>query len=127
MGRGAGAQKDPVAERSVSPIGSTVAKASARRARASKEYRDEQARLAPYEAIARLVIKRRQELGLSQQQVAERMGTSNTAISRIESGRFGTRPETLARLAKALEMNYVHGFETGPPQKPKRHLVGVPG
>ena len=39
MGRGARTQKDPVAERSLSPIGSTVEKASARRARASKEYR----------------------------------------------------------------------------------------
>jgi transcriptional regulator with XRE-family HTH domain len=57
------------------------------------------------------VIKRRMELGLSQQQVAERMGTSHTAISRIENGQHPTKQETLARLADALEMRYVHGFE----------------
>src|SRR5690349_2510205 len=97
-------ERRAVATRSVSPLGESAESASARRARRSKTYRDEQARLAPWEQIARIVIKRRMELGLSQQQVAERMGTSHTAISRIENGQHPTKQETLARLADALEM-----------------------
>ncbi|HXV58465.1 MAG TPA: helix-turn-helix transcriptional regulator [Gaiellaceae bacterium] len=84
-----------------------------RRARSSAEYRATQARLAPYEAIARFVIQRRDELGLTQQQLAERMGTSHSAISRIESGQHRTSIATLERLAEALDARLVMGFETG--------------
>jgi transcriptional regulator with XRE-family HTH domain len=83
-------------------------------------------RVAPYERIARIVIKRRMELGLSQRDVAERMGTSNTAISRIESGRHPTKQDTLARLAEALDMRYVHGFEIDRGKSaPVRELVSA--
>jgi DNA-binding XRE family transcriptional regulator len=62
--------------------------------RRSARTRAEQERLAPYEQIARLIIKRRTELGLTQQELAKRMGTSHTAISRIESGQHPTKPDT---------------------------------
>jgi transcriptional regulator with XRE-family HTH domain len=71
-------------------------------------------------------LQRAGDLGLSQRDVAERMGTSNTAISRIESGRHPTKQDTLARLAEALEMRYVHGFEIdGGKSTPVRELVSV--
>lgn len=113
MGRGANTETTlkPRRAKAVSPIGTPSGEAASRRASRSAAYRAERDRLTGYEQIARIVIKRRMELGLSQQQVAQRMGTSNTAISRIESGQHATKQETLARLADALEMRYVHGFE----------------
>lgn len=111
--------------RATSPIGTAAADASGRRRRRDPEYRAAQERLAPYEGIARLVIMRRAELGLTQEQLAERMGTSHSAISRIESGQHRTSVATLERLAHALEVRFVMGFETGPRDAPVRELVSV--
>lgn len=80
-----------------------------RRAR-NPEYRAELKRLAPYEALARIVIRRRGQLGLSQAELARRMGTSHSAISRIESGQHATTVQTLRRLADALGTHLVMGF-----------------
>ena len=51
------------------------------------------------------------------------MGTSHSAISRIESGQHGTSVQTLQRLAVAREMRFVMGFEHGPTDNPVRELV----
>lgn len=80
-----------------------------RRAR-DPEYRAELQRLAPYETLARIVIRRRGQLGLSQAELALRMGTSHSAISRIESGQHPTTVQTLRRLAEALGTHLVVGF-----------------
>jgi ribosome-binding protein aMBF1 (putative translation factor) len=114
------------ARRAISPIGEPAAAGASRRAARSKEYREQQAQRQPWEAVARIVIRRRLELGLSQQEVADRMGTSHSAISRIESGLHPTKQDTLARLAEALEMHYVHGFQidTGAKQ-PELELITV--
>jgi transcriptional regulator with XRE-family HTH domain len=82
-----------------------------RRARRSAEYRAEQERLAPYEALARMVIARRIRYGLTQQQLAERMGTSVPAISRLESGQHRPSVETLEKLSHAFGERIVLGFE----------------
>jgi transcriptional regulator with XRE-family HTH domain len=105
------------------PIGSTVTEARARRSRRSAAYRAEQRRIAQFEDLARLVIKHRAALGLSQQELARRVGTSHSAISRIESGRHKTSVETLQRLAEALGLRLVLGFESGPAEAPVRELV----
>jgi ribosome-binding protein aMBF1 (putative translation factor) len=109
--------------KSLSPAGSPAGEASGRRARRSAGYREARARLAPYEQLARIVIRRRMELGLTQEDLSKRMGTSHSAISRIESGQHGTSVRTLQRLAAALEMRFVMGFEHGPAEKPVRELV----
>lgn len=109
--------------RSVSPVGSTASEAAAGRARRSRGYREARERLAPYEQLARIVIRRRLELDLTQEQLAGRMGTSHSAISRIESGQHRTSVQTLQRLAEALEMRFLIGFEHGPAEKPVRELV----
>ncbi|MGH3090862.1 MAG: helix-turn-helix domain-containing protein, partial [Gaiellaceae bacterium] len=83
----------------VSPVGTPVSGARRRRAGRSPESRATQERLAPYEVIARFAIQRRAELGLTQEQLADRMGTSHSAISRIESGQHRTSVATLERLA----------------------------
>lgn len=107
-----------------SPIGTTAAQARSRRAR-SAAYRAEQERLAQFEELARLVIRHRAALGISQEELARRVGTSHSAISRIESGRHKTSVETLQRLAHALEVRLVLGFESGPADQPIRELVSA--
>lgn len=110
-------------QKNASPVGTSVADSRGRRAQGNAAYREAQERLAPYEQLARIVIRRRLDLGLTQEELADRMGTSHSAISRIESGQHGTSVQTLQRLAKALEMRFVMGFEYGPEEKPVRELV----
>src|SRR5271167_5189338 len=93
----------------ISPVGSSHRESMRRRAR-NPEYRAELERLAPYEALARIVIRRRGQLELSQAELAQRMGTSHSAISRIESGQHPTTVQTLRRLAEALGTHLVVGF-----------------
>lgn len=59
------------------------------------------AELAPEYAVARAVIKARALAGLTQEELAERMDTSQSAIARLESGRGRPSTETLMRLAVA--------------------------
>ncbi len=94
-----------------SPIGSSAAEPRRRRAAASAAYRAEWARLEPYEAIARQVITLRAQHRLSQEELAERVGTSHSQISRIESGQHRTSVETLRRVAEAFGASLVISFE----------------
>jgi ribosome-binding protein aMBF1 (putative translation factor) len=105
-----------------SPIGTSVAE-DIRTSLEDPKTRSEHDRLAPFEALARLVIMRRAALGLSQEQLANRMNTTASAISRIESGAHATNARTLMRLAEALDARAVLGFEYGPRAKPKRELA----
>ena len=56
-----------------------------------------------------LVFRLRTEAGLTQAELAKRMGTTQSAIARIEGG--GSRPtlETLERLARAVGKEFVVG------------------
>lgn len=106
------------------PVGSTADEASARRAKQSPEYRAQQEALAGCREIAWLLIKFRMDRGLSQQQLADLVGTSNSQISRIESGRHRTNLDTLTRIAHALDLRLVLGFESSSSAgKPTRDLV----
>jgi ribosome-binding protein aMBF1 (putative translation factor) len=109
----------------MSSIGTSAAVGAARRSQQSATYRAERARLAQFEGLARLVIGHRAALGLSQRELADRVGTSHSAISRIESGRHKTSVDTLQRLAEALGVRLVVGFESGPPADPLQELIGV--
>jgi transcriptional regulator with XRE-family HTH domain len=53
--------------------------------------------------IAEQVSERRRELGLSQQQLAELTGTTQSAIARLESGGRPPRIDTLLRITSALD------------------------
>jgi len=53
--------------------------------------------------IAEQVSQRRAELGLSQQQLAELCGTTQSSIARLESGGRPPRIDTLLRIAEALD------------------------
>ncbi|MGO9873436.1 MAG: helix-turn-helix transcriptional regulator [Acidimicrobiia bacterium] len=111
--------------RAVSPVGQTADQAAARRAKQSPEYRRaQQAALSGCREIAWLLIKFRMDKGLTQQELADLVGTSNSQISRIESGRHRTNLDTLTRIAHALDLRLVLGFETPAASgKPKRDLV----
>lgn len=106
------------------PAGAMIA-ANIDESLADPEVRAEHDRLAPFEALARLVIMRRAALGLSQQQLAARMGTTASAISRIESGQHATNVLTLMRLAHALDARAVLGLQYGPPAHPQRELIVI--
>jgi len=107
-----------------SPVGSTAEVASARRAARSPEYRAQQADREGVREIAWLLITYRMDKGLSQEQLAELVGTSYSQISRIESGRHRTNLDTLSRIAHALDMRLVVGFETTTSSgRTKRDLV----
>lgn len=107
----------------VSPVGRTVEADIQGKERRSGRYREASRRLEPFEQIARLVMMRRAQLGLSQQEVAKRMGTTASVISRIESGQHRTSTETLRRLAKALDGHAVLGFEFNGMGQARHELV----
>ena len=52
--------------------------------------------------LLRALARRREELGLSQTEVAARMGTSQSTLARLEQGSANPTMATVARLAKAL-------------------------
>jgi transcriptional regulator with XRE-family HTH domain len=109
MGVEMGSSTDSV----VSPIGTSVAESRRHRAEKSPDFRAELDRIAQFELIARLVINHRMERGWSQQELASRVGTSHSAISRLESGQHKTSVQTLQKIAQALGLRLVMGFESG--------------
>jgi ribosome-binding protein aMBF1 (putative translation factor) len=94
-----------------SPIGTSVEEHLEERRARSPKFRETEARLRPFEEIARVVVMRRAQLGLTQQELAERMGTTKSVISRIESGQHRSGTDTLRRLAQALDGHAVIGFD----------------
>jgi transcriptional regulator with XRE-family HTH domain len=68
-----------------------------------------------FAAVADKVAERRQERGLSQRELAELVGTTQSAIARLERGGRPPRIDTLLRIADALECDLVVDL------KPHRH------
>ena len=58
------------------------------------------------EAQRKLLLQRRKELGMSQQQLADKLGCLQLSISNIESGKHSPKPEMLEKLCKALGLEY---------------------
>ena len=79
-----------------------------RTGRMSREERDEFDRAYAEAALAAEVGERirgaRESAGLSQRQLAQRMGTSQAAIARLEAGGVAATLTTLHRAALALEL-----------------------
>jgi predicted transcriptional regulator len=76
--------------------------------------REEYAAQAPEFALARELIAARTRAGLSQAEVATRMGTSQSAIARLESGRSPPSLRTLDRYASATGSRAVVKLEAKP-------------
>ena len=60
-----------------------------------------------FAAVADKVAERRQAKGLSQRELAEIVGTTQSAIARLERGGRPPRIDTLLRIADALECDLV--------------------
>jgi len=67
------------------------------------EFKEEYEKLEPLYALIKEEIKLRNKKGLSQKELAERMGTSQSAIARFERGNINPTLEFVSRLAKALD------------------------
>jgi ribosome-binding protein aMBF1 (putative translation factor) len=72
--------------------------------RKDPEYMKEYDALEEEFARAQMVIGARAHADLSQAELAERMGTSQSAIARLESGRIKPSTRTLEKLAAATGM-----------------------
>ena len=77
----------------------------------NKDYRKAHEELAPEFALARAVINARVTAGLTQEQLAQRMDTTQSVIARLESGRTRPSTQTLERLAKATGTRLQISFE----------------
>jgi len=86
----------------VNPLGQNAQQAAARRRAADPKYADFERKHEVALAIADLVILHRTRAGLTQEDLASRMRTSVSAISRLESGFHVPSLETLRKLAAAL-------------------------
>jgi transcriptional regulator with XRE-family HTH domain len=60
-----------------------------------------------FAAVADKVAERRQARGLSQRELAELVGTTQSAIARLERGGRPPRIDTLLRIADALDCDLV--------------------
>ena len=66
------------------------------------EFREEYERLGPEFELVRLLIRKRLEKGLTQHELARKIGTKQSAISRLESGTYNPTMSVLRKVAKAL-------------------------
>jgi transcriptional regulator with XRE-family HTH domain len=64
--------------------------------------------------LAAQLVAARLSLGLSQTEVAARMGTSQSAVARLESGAADVRLSTLDRYAAAVDRELHWQLEEGP-------------
>ena len=64
--------------------------------------------------LAAAMIEARARAGLTQQQLAERMHTTQAVIARLESGRVKPSTRTLERLAAATGLRLRISFEPAP-------------
>jgi ribosome-binding protein aMBF1 (putative translation factor) len=65
-------------------------------------------------SLARAMIEARAHAGLTQEQLADRMHTTQAVIARLESGRVKPSTRTLERLAAATGMRLRISFEPAP-------------
>jgi transcriptional regulator with XRE-family HTH domain len=75
------------------------------------EYRKAYEALTPEFELARAVIDARVTAGLTQEQLAKRMETTQSVIARLESGRTRPSTQTLERLAAATGTRLKISFE----------------
>jgi predicted transcriptional regulator len=64
--------------------------------------------------VLHALVRRRRRLGLSQTTVAARMGTSQSAVARLEAGRGDPRLSTLTRYATALDTSVTFALAEDP-------------
>ena len=100
-------------EKIIRPLGGSASSVAARRYANSPEYRAQRDKLAPCRVIARAVILGRADQGLTQEELGAAIGTTGSAISRIESGTRPVKLETLGKLGAALDITFAVGSPGG--------------
>lgn len=128
---GAEKQRAEIANRD--PIGTPAAEAAGERARRSEQFRearDEYASIRELRErnwIAAHIRERRCELELTQQDVADRAGTSYSFISKVERGGHVPTIPVLKRILAVLDEELLIGFErTFPDEEPEREIAPAP-
>lgn len=81
------------------------------------EFRAEYERLKSKQQFRRSLMRARIDAGLTQGDLAERIGTKQSAISRLENGSAKPSFDMLGRLATALNVS----FEIGPSNEVRVH------
>lgn len=75
------------------------------------KFKAEYDKLQPEFAVIRAIIRARAERGITQKELASKVGTKQSVISRLESGRANPSVNFLKKLAQALnshlEINFV--------------------
>jgi transcriptional regulator with XRE-family HTH domain len=84
------------------------------------KYRQEYEALEEEFALASAMIGARKRAGLTQEELAREMDTSQSAIARMESGRTLPSGSTLKRFARATGTRLRITFEPTPPSKRAR-------
>jgi len=85
-----------------------------------KSYRAAYDESAPEFALAGAIIAARVAAGLTQQQLAKRMKTTQSVVARLEGGRTRPSTQTLRRLAEATETQLTIRFVPLAPSSRKR-------
>ena len=80
----------------------------------NSKFRAEYEALGPEFDLIRALISARIQSGLTQTQIAERMGTTQSAVARLEGGRSNPSMKTLAKYAKATGTRLRISFEPVP-------------
>lgn len=113
-----------------SPIAARAAAAGGRRGDDYRAASDEYAaieRLREVNWISAHIRERRYELELTQQQVAERAGTSHSFISKLETGTHIPTIPVLARIIAVLDERLLIGIERYTADgEPGREIAAVP-
>jgi ribosome-binding protein aMBF1 (putative translation factor) len=117
----------------ISPKGRPAAEAAKGRARRSEEYREARdeyvaiRELRKRNWIAAHIRERRYELDLTQQEVAERAGTSHSFISKLEGGEHIPTIPVLKRILAVLDEELLIGIERQvPDEESEREVAPVP-
>lgn len=76
------------------------------------DHQESMERSSTADELIRQLVALRHIRGLSQTEVAARMGTSQSALARLESGRSDLRLSTLARFADALDVDIGFALRT---------------
>ena len=117
-----------------SPAGQRASEAAKGRARRSEEYREARDEYAAIRAlrernwIAAHIRERRYELDLTQQEVAERAGTSHSFISKLEGGNHIPTIPVLQRILAVLDEELLIGIQRrGADMEAEREVAPVHG
>ena len=73
-------------------------------------------------SVSGQLLSLRKEMGLSQAEVAARMGTSQSAVARFEAGDLDVRLSTVERYSTALGARLEWRIEHGGKERPGEHL-----